>query len=153
MNPSSMKFQIKWHGLGWWPASSERVGRAPSPLPQAKAGDRVAFLVVAPWCPDCQELVAGFEKSPWARRVVPERTWVVGEFDSEASVSEFASVLGLPLLFGTVEKSVAARNEARFGEIRRYFGDSRTWGVPSWLEAEVQSEGSLLFDRAEWPAD
>lgn len=147
-------YELSWAQLGWWPFGSDRAGRAPPSLPGIHPGDRVAFLVVAPWCPDCQELVPAMILDGFAEQALPGKTWLVGEFAPERAVAEFARERELhwPLLCGTQEKTEIARMEARFASVRRAFGDTRYWGLPTYIEAVVQPGGSsFLIDTVTWP--
>jgi hypothetical protein len=133
--------RILWPQLGWRPGPN---GRAPS-----FSEGKVAFLVVAPWCPDCREL------GPKAHGEAPKDrpVWLVGEFGPEEEVSAFAREFGLgdwPLLLGTSAKDEPSRNEARFRHIREAFGDPRRWGVPLWIEGEIEN-GWLAATRVRWP--
>lgn len=131
-------FKICWQDLGWNPLDGA----------QSLKDDlgAVAFLVVAPWCPDCQEQVSEFYvQAPMDRPV-----WLVGEFASADDLRKFAQDHGVhwPMLQGTTSKSEESLNQARFREIRAAFGDTRRWGLPTWIEGRIDGEW-LIVERME----
>jgi hypothetical protein len=120
--------RIRWEQLGWHPPAGE-------PGPGLEASN-VGFLVVAPWCPDCQDL-----GSVWKKLQAQSRTcWLVGEFASAGELQEYRGRLGIswPFLLGTQSKTELTRLDARFRQIRGAFGDDRRWGVPSWIEGRIE---------------
>ena len=125
--------RIRWEQLGW---RAPLGGPAPA-FNQAPVG----FLVVAPWCPDCQEL-----GQAWKALVRPgQACWLVGEFTPESELQAFRQALGVdwPILLGTSSKTQLAWIEARFRQLRAAFGDSRRWGLPTWIEGRLE-HGSLV---------
>jgi hypothetical protein len=108
----------------------------------------VSLLVIAPWCPDCQEIAAALPKDP-----APDRaTWLIGEFAPAEDVLLYSDRAGLqwPILHGTVTKDELARNEARFRHLREAAGDKRRWGVPLWIEGRIEN-GWLIAAELRWP--
>jgi hypothetical protein len=77
----------------------------------------------------------------------------VGEFAPRAEVQAFAREYGItwPLLFGQARKSEAARNVARFRQVREALGDRRHWGVPLWIQGRLVN-GWLEVDEVTYPA-
>ena len=136
-------FSIPLEQLGW----KAELGF----LPDREQG-AVSFLVVAPWCPDCQEIGEHLR----AEKPDPDAPpcWLVGEFAPASETLAFAKrhQLRWPVLSGTNEKSKTAINEAKFTQIRKSMGDSRTWGVPTWIQGQIKN-GWLHVERVDWPKD
>lgn len=137
-----MKCKILWPQLGWRAPKSSRE-------PEFDEGP-VGFMVVSPWCPDCHTIAARLAES--GERAIPKGmpVWLVGEFAPEKEVRAFAREYKLkwPLLFGTPSKDNVSLNEARFRDLRLSAGDTRRWGVPTWIEGEIRN-GWLLVERVE----
>jgi hypothetical protein len=133
-------YRLPWAQLGWMPAPSFAA-------PGHEAG-RVAFAMIAPWCPDCREL--GPRLRAQAPKGVP--VWLVGEFAPREEILAFAAEFGLdwPVLIGQGAKTEQARIEARFRDIRQSFGDGRKWGLPLWIEGRIE-HGWLVAARLRWP--
>ncbi len=120
--------RMPWAQLGWSPVRG----------PFDASDGPLRVLVVAPWCPDCVEVLPVL-----ARALDRGRPVVAGEFAPVPEFMEFCEKSGvssaIPLLAGTSFKSEQARNEARFRQLRAAFGDTRKWGVPSLLEGRLEN--------------
>jgi hypothetical protein len=139
-------FRIRPELLGWRVPESLRNDQ-PAWGP-GKTGERVDFLIVAPWCPDCQILAQ--DRSWEALRRPGAQAWLVVEFAPESAAVKFREALGLdwPLLSGTAAKSRVAWVQARFRQIRAACGDDRNWGLPTWVSARWE-HGDLVVERFE----
>jgi hypothetical protein len=138
---SPVRTRIVWEQLGWRPAPGVRApGRDEGP---------VSLLVIAPWCPDCEEAARELEGVSAAGRPV----WLVGEFAEPEDTLAFVRRhrLDWPVLLGTHRKDEIARNQARFRQLREALGDPRRWGVPTWIEGRLRN-GWLEVERLNYPA-
>lgn len=141
MSSSASKARIHWDQLGWRPSTGVR--------PPGFNEEGVSILVVAPWCPDCEQ--AALELKGVSATGKP--LWLAGEFAEPADTLAFVKRHGLdwPVLLGTGSKDEISRNQARFRHLREAFGDTRRWGVPTWIEGRVRN-GWLEVTKLDWPA-
>jgi hypothetical protein len=141
LNALNLRLRIPWAQLGWVPADPERA-------PGLDAG-RISILVIAPWCPDCEETARELQGVP-ARG---QSLWIAGEFAEPADTLAFVKRHGLdwPVLLGARSKDETARDAARFRHLREGAVDTRRWRGPLWIEGEIRA-GWLEVDRLEWPS-
>lgn len=125
---------LPWAQLGWSPEDG-----AAGPLSE---DGPIGILVLAPWCPDCIELshrVKAILRCFSGPRLPFQRIWIAGEFVAADAMRDWARDQDweAPLLFGSREKTETARNQANFRLIRAAAGDGRKWGLPLWIEGEL----------------
>lgn len=130
-------YKIAWARMGW---SLLPGSEMPSEGP-------ISVLVVSPWCPDCQSLLPKAVKE-----APPGMPMIAGEFAAATEIERFVRDAGIswPIAAGTSMKDENSRNLARFREIRQCFGDSRTWGVPTWIEGELKNGWFTVHRASGW---